>query len=173
MSLPSIQEIISLYLYGQSTKPSSADLLSDQWIRSRAIDEVSILNAPPDGRKIIITPEVTNGTTITLDQTEYMTIGPGRFATPEKFLLVNKFLNGDGNIPAGSYVLSSSTNLPSPPPDIFLKDYGYTEANRVSTIYQYVMGVMDPDFSERAYIHGSTAFKITGGNFIVYPDGSR
>lgn len=159
MSLPSIRNIISLYLYGKINPPSSADLLSDQWIRSKAIPAVPATATSP---KI---PAVTHGTTITLDQHEYMTIGPGRFATPEKFNLVNKFLDGNSTMPIG---ITSLNNIIDPD-----NKYGFIDNDAKSTVYQYVMGTFDADYAERAYVHGTTGFKITSGDFVVNIDGSR
>ena len=166
MSMPSIEEIMSLYLYGQSSKPSATDLLNDQWIRGKAVPEVSIPNAPPNGDKLIIYPAITNGAIITLDQTEYMTNGPGRFASPEKFSLINKFLNGEGNIPVG--IIPYADIL-----DPQIVNYSFSKNDLKTTIFQYVMGVTDSDFAERAYVHGTTGFKIVGGDFIVNPDNTR
>ena len=64
MAMPTAEEIVSLYLFGQETPP--ADLKTDQWIRP-----------PGDGKQ---TKEV--------DVNEYMTIGGGRFVKVENFLYV-------------------------------------------------------------------------------------
>ena len=57
MSLPTIEEITNLYLFGQKTKPT--DLLNDELIR-------------------------TNPTPSQVYTYEYMTSGPGRFSTIDK-----------------------------------------------------------------------------------------
>jgi len=152
MSIPNITEIVSWYLYGQKTPPSPADLADDKWIRPEAIKATKTA------------PAITQGATIWIDSHEYMTTGAGRFATPEKFDLVRKFLNGDGIFSTGTYSPISINNNPNPLLAL---------ANPDATVYQYVMGMFDADYADRAYVSGTTSFRITGGDFIVNPDGSR
>ena len=69
-TIPTAEEIVSLYLYGQLTPP--ANLKTEQLIR-------------PPGL----------GITKNVDVNEYMTTGGGRFVKVENFLCVRNFLAAD------------------------------------------------------------------------------
>lgn len=70
-TIPNIYQIISYYLYGQTTKPEDA------------LDE-RIVNRPKD-----------DSSTITVNALEFMTTGAGRYAQVGNFLAVRKFLAGE------------------------------------------------------------------------------
>src|SRR5687768_7902466 len=70
MSLPTAQQMTRIYLYGQDTLPAPASLITDDMIR-------------PDG---------STTTPVTIDVSEYMSTGAGRFATGAQFELVDRFL---------------------------------------------------------------------------------
>ena len=78
MSLPTIEIMTNLYLYGQQIKPDN--LVDDIWIR----------------------PE-TQTTPFSVDINQYMS-GPGRFATLDKFNIVLGFFEGTGT-PYSSYLI--------------------------------------------------------------------
>ncbi len=71
MSMPTIEQVVSRYLFNQNSPP--LDLKDEQLIRLR--DEL--------------------GTELTVDMDEFMTTGGGRFVGVERFRYVRKFLEGD------------------------------------------------------------------------------
>ncbi|OTG95834.1 hypothetical protein B9T24_08675 [Acinetobacter sp. ANC 4654] len=72
-TIPNMYQIISYYLYGQTTKPEDA------------LDE-RIVNFHKDDRL-----------PITVNALEFMTTGAGRYAQVGNFLAVRKFLAGEYN----------------------------------------------------------------------------
>jgi hypothetical protein len=90
MNVPNIQQMISWYLYGQEMPPTPSELLTDQWIRYADYPRI------PGPTAAETLPAERFGAIIDIDAVEYMTTGPGRFATPDKFALVRKFLTGEG-----------------------------------------------------------------------------
>jgi VCBS repeat-containing protein len=157
-SIPTTQEIVSLYLYGQKTPPGPSELKDNRWIRNA--DQPTVLNS--DG--VVSLPFERFGALITIDANEYMTTGAGRFATAEKFDFIKNFLNNKGDFAVGVYrpVPGSTTGR--------LED---ALGTKNATVSQYVMGMYDADYTDRAYVSGSTAFTISSGEFIVNPDGTR
>ncbi len=86
MALPTAEEIINYYLYGQSTKPS--DIETDSIIR-------------PSGA----------GVTIDL-QIEDVMAGPGRFAIGPVFTLVTRFFSTEGaGLPPGTYTKAQLADI--------------------------------------------------------------
>lgn len=81
MTTELIKDIISVFLYGSTTRPSN--LFSDNLIRD-------------DGATTIVT----------VDASAYMTSGGGRFAKPNQFEVVTKFFNTSNSLDARSYTLS-------------------------------------------------------------------
>jgi hypothetical protein len=81
-SMPSAVQMMSLYLYGQVNAPRGDQLLSDQWIRPAK-----------------------DTTPIEIDAAWYMQFGAGRFATPDKFAVVQNFFAGNDSLKAGTYSL--------------------------------------------------------------------
>jgi len=141
MSLPTIELMTNLYLYGQPTKPSN--LVDDVLIRPKS--ETLPFN---------------------VDINEYMN-GPGRFATLDKFNIVQAFFDPsshpltDNNIPQGIYTKAQLNAY-----------YGFSEI--WISITQSDYGIGDADFLTRAYIWQSTAFKLSDDTlFEVRADGSR
>lgn len=76
MSLPTVQEITNLYLYGQETTPNSEELVDEQLIRPDLDLEYKEINA-----------------------VEYMNVDAGRFALGSMSALVKKFFSFVGDIP--------------------------------------------------------------------------
>ena len=71
MTMPTAQEILCLYLYGQKTPP--ANIKTDILIRPEGVGQVSL----------------------NVDMNEYMTTGGGRFVKVESFRYVRNFLAGN------------------------------------------------------------------------------
>ena len=99
-----------------------------------------------------------------VDKNEYMTTGGGRFVKVENFRYVRNFL--------------AATDYPgvSLAPGVYTRDQllqAYQKEGKLSA-WQYYLGVQDDDYSDRAYVFGSTDFEIVpDAKFIVNPDGSR
>lgn len=150
MSIPTAKEILSWYLYGQSTPPAPDDLRDDQFIRPTGID----------------------GPSITVNSADYMRNGGGRFVGIGNFNFVRNFLEGSdytnarvnpgvSSLAPGVY---STANL--------LNSYGIADGN--IGVSQYFLEPTAADFKDRAYVFGSTAFRInTDARFIVKADGTR
>ncbi|RLM17922.1 hypothetical protein BIY29_18815 [Brenneria alni] len=146
MALPSAEQVTNKYLYGTDGKPE--DSLSP-----------SILDHRSD----------TSKNKIAVDTTEYMTDGAGRFVNPANFNIVEKFFNTD--IPPGTYTKTE-----------MLQRFGHIDpqTGKATNLYggyivnQIFLGTNDPDYAERAYIWGTTKFKVADGvEFVVNPDGTR
>ncbi|MDX5630487.1 MULTISPECIES: calcium-binding protein [unclassified Brenneria] len=146
MALPSAEQVTNKYLYGTDGKPE--DRLNP-----------SILDHRSD----------TSKNKIEVDITEYMTDGAGRFVNSANFNIVEKFFNTD--IPPGTYTKTE-----------MLQRFGHIDpqTGKATNLYggyivnQIYLGTNDPDYAERAYIWGTTKFKVADGvKFVVNPDGTR
>ncbi len=144
-------EVLNLYLYGAATTP--VDLLSASLVR----------------------PDDAAPTTFSVSRASYITEGPGRFANPSRFDVVQSFFSGD---------LTSAI-------DQGLIEFGrqYTEGEIESILEQVSGRTFSPiveldqklfvddidDYAERVLIWNNTAFEIdeTTARFVVYSDGSR
>ena len=146
--LPTAKEVTNLFLYGQTTTPSN--LTSESLIR-------------PNGYTLPPRP---------VDTDTYMA-GPGRFATPDKFEIVKKFLNPLTDLT--SFQLA---------PGAYTKEMLWTAfgisllgqdfSRRAVLIDQTEHDDGKDDFLERAYIWNTTAFSIKdGARFIVEMNGTR
>jgi Ca2+-binding RTX toxin-like protein len=149
MSLPTAEEVTNKYLYGSINRPS--DLL-DQSI----IDHKNS-NTPNE---------------IKINAVEYMASGPGKFVNAANFDLVKQFFDLSNSIPPGTY---TKTDV--------LKMFGYLDpvtGNAIQGMYagyavnQIYLGTNEPDYAERAYIWGTTGFKINDDPiFVVDISGNR
>lgn len=140
-AMPTIEEITNLYLYGQSTSPSS--LTDESLIRE------------------------SNETTLRqVDISAYMA-GPGRFALPVLFEIIQMFFNGEGTLGPGAYfkqTIAANFWGWTADPDHF---YGLN-------IEQSFHDDGGGDYLERAYIWNNTSFKISDETlFVIGEDGSR
>lgn len=143
--MPTAEEAICLYLYGQKTPP--ADLKSEQLIR-----------------------EPGNGSVpLEVDINEYMTTGGGRFVKVENFNYVRNFLAGSdytASLKPGVYTRDQLLEAYG-----LQKEGG--SGGQLDRI-QYYFGINDQDYMDRAYVFWSTKFKINSdAEFIINPDGSR
>ncbi|WPE82331.1 putative Ig domain-containing protein [Acinetobacter baumannii] len=147
-TIPSIQQIVSQYLWGQKNMPAPSELVDSKWIR----DE--------------------NYSTINIDQYEYMTLGAGRYATVDMFGIFNKFFDAKIiDLPAKNY---SFTELV----DILYSSYPESKRpteNSSLGLSQYQMDINSADYAQRAYIFGSTSFTANWSemSFIVNENGSK
>lgn len=144
MSLLTAAEITNLYLYGNKTKPENIE--SESLIRS---DPLTV----PTSTKVNIN--------------EYMTTGPGRFASPAKFELIKQFFT--------SQAVHLDANTPEKP------YYTKTELFAAFGINTGWVGLQQSlyddgadNYLERAYIWESTAFQIDeNAKFVVEANGTR
>jgi len=146
MSMPTIEQVVSRYLFNQNSPP--LDLKDEQLIRLR--DEL--------------------GTELTVDMDEFMTTGGGRFVGVERFRYVRKFLEGDDAFYKGASVLPPGIYAKA---DI-LGYYNINLNNQYVSVKQYYQGIYDSDYAERAYVFGSGRYLINDDAlFIVNSDGTR
>lgn len=139
--LPKAKEITNLFLYGQSLRP--ANLIDPTLIREST-------DVPPP---------------VQIDINAYMS-GPGRFATPNKFSVIQKFFNPLTD-PA-SFQLAPGTYTKT---QIFAA-FGVTVGWIGIDQSQYDDG--KDNFLERAYIWNKTAFMLRdGAKFVVESNGNR
>jgi hypothetical protein len=139
--LPTAEEVTNLYLYGQIKKPT--DMTDETLIRAST-------DFPPP---------------VPIDVDTYMA-GPGRFATPDKFEIVKKFLNPLTDL--SSFQLAPGTYTKNQLFSAFGIAVGFITIDQS----QYDDG--KDDFLERAYIWNTTAFMIKdGAEFVVEPGGNR
>lgn len=144
-TIPTAQEILCLYLYGQKTPPS--DLKSDVLIRAEGLGEEPAI----------------------VDINEYMTTGGGRFVKVESFRYVRNFLAGNDSAYIKEKVLPGIYSAKK-----LLDIYEVSEKDRELGIQQYSLGLWDTDYIDRSYVFGSGNFKINDdAKFIVNSDGSR
>ncbi|HEV7405589.1 MAG TPA: hypothetical protein VGO11_21770 [Chthoniobacteraceae bacterium] len=97
---------------------------------------------------------------VEMSQAEVMNSGYGRMITPTCFPIVQLFLQGAGNIPAGSYDFAG------------LHRFGLTSSRRINTdlygdnTYGITSGTIDA--SSAAYVHGTVGFALMRGTrFLV------
>ncbi|MDN2701266.1 hypothetical protein O0881_04550 [Janthinobacterium sp. SUN100] len=135
------QEVTNYYLYGSSNKPATIDTA----LMIRPVDETS---------------------TVSINTVEYMSTGPGRFANPVLFEVIDKFFNPTGTdassmLQAGSYQKA----------DLF-SAFGIVSGGLVLQQWLYDDGL--DDMVERAYIWNTTQFQIDPrARFIVDQNGNR
>lgn len=130
------QQVTNLYLYGQLTKP--LDLVNEALIR-------------PEG----------DGPSTTVPVSWYMDSGPGRFANPVLFDVVNLFFTSPNTIASGTYTEAQIRQL-----------LGTNQA--YITQQQWAYSDTIDDFAERTYIWNTVGFEIDDqAQFIVAADGTR
>ncbi|WP_282600499.1 calcium-binding protein [Ralstonia pseudosolanacearum] len=147
MSLPTAEQVTNKYLYGADKRPG--DMLDPSILNHR--DRASE-NAIP------------------IDAVEYMTSGSGRFVNSANFDWIEKFFNKDIAIEPGVYDLTRIFEMVGSVD----AQTGEKKSDAGYTVNQIYLGTSDPDYAERAYIWGTTKFKIAdGAEFVVNSDGSR
>ncbi|MEM8723718.1 MAG: hypothetical protein AAGE84_31315, partial [Cyanobacteria bacterium P01_G01_bin.39] len=105
------------------------------------------------------------------DMLDYLTNGAGRYATPAVFPIIDDFFN--------SFLPPNPEDEPYDVSDIrreldLRDDDDFREATEVA-IWQYGTDTTSLDFPERAYIFGTTGFKLdlTNADFIVNDNGNK
>ncbi|MDD5228344.1 MAG: hypothetical protein PHD53_06045, partial [Methylococcales bacterium] len=150
MSLLTAEEVTNLYLYGIKNLPAN-------------IEDEALIRSDP----------LSEPTSVNVDINEYMTSGPGRFASPAFFDVVEQFfapLEGE----LFKLAFPASTNLA---PGIYSK-YDLFTAFGIGKAWVGIQQSLYDDgqdnYLERAYIWESTAFQIDGNaKFVINADGSR
>ena len=139
----SAQAITNLFLYGKKNRP--LDLVDSN------------------------IPLRTTGVSTSVNVQEYMTSGPGRYATPEKFELIQRFFNEVSIEPqkdtAGNITFYNENDLANL--------LGVDE--RIIVINQANIETGSSDYAERVYIWNTTGFEIDEGvtEFWVDENGNR
>ncbi|MDO3560208.1 calcium-binding protein [Ralstonia pseudosolanacearum] len=147
MSLPNAEQVTNRYLYGADKRPG--DML-----------DPSILNHRDSASE----------NSIPVDAVEYMKSGGGRFVNSANFDWIEKFFNKDISIEPGVYDLTRIFEMVGSVD----AQSGEKKSYAGYAVNQIYLGTSDPDYAERAYIWGTTKFKIAdGAEFVVNPDGSR
>ncbi|NTJ36357.1 hypothetical protein G6K86_32685 [Agrobacterium rhizogenes] len=131
------KQVTALFLYGTSTKPD--DLIDPNLIRDSNVTTPFIVN-----------------------KDDYMVNGPGRFANPALFEVVQLFFAAPGiTLAPGTYTESAVRGL-----------LGTNEAIIRQQQWAYSDGI--DDFAERVYVWNSVAFEIDDrAQFVVDADGTR
>ena len=146
-TLPTITEIISLYLYGQATKPDN--LLDDQIIRPGKANSEAIADF---------------GATKSIDIHEFMTTGAGRYVDVGNFKAVRKFLAGEySQLTAKTYNTKQFFDAIGKP----------NKEDQKLGVLNYGLDVDSEDYIDRCYVFGSMSFELNSdAEFIVGEDGS-
>ncbi len=142
------ENITNLYLYGQLNKPQN--LVDDNLIRE------------PDDEN-----NLTAQTTVNVDAVKLMETGPGRFAVPAQFELVQRFFNPSFNPTPGEYFSLSKSELNS-------QYFGIRNIGWDVRQVNYDDG--QDNLTERAYIWNNMAFQIANDSnikFVIEPDGTK
>lgn len=141
MALPSASLVVSNFLYGT--------------------------DAPPDDKNndaIIRSADILVGSSISVSMQEYME-GPGRFATPEKFLILKMFFDHSFYIPPGTY---DEIELRD-----FLEIYISNIPARVDLAQVNYQDSFD-DYALRSLIWNTSSFEINdNAQFVVSSDDIR
>lgn len=147
MTLPSAELVTNKYLYGTDSRP--VDIL-----------DPSVLNQQNNS----------TDNSISVSAIEYMKDGAGRFVNSANFEWIEKFFNPIITLAPGVYSKEQIFEL-----------FGYIDPQTGQKtgyagyiVNQVYLGTKDPDYAERAYIWGTTKFKVAdGAEFVVNEDGSR
>jgi Ca2+-binding RTX toxin-like protein len=148
MALPSYQDIVSRYLWGNANPPSASAKVSDTWIRPGSASE-----------------------TVAVNLTEFMSAtGPGRFALGANFDLVENFFNTSANF-LGIGTVDAQGNRHMTKADIGayfgLSSYSYVMEQR-----NYQDGYND--YVERSFLYNSMSFSIKDeADFVITTQGYK
>ena len=100
------------------------------------------------------------------DMLEYLTDGAGRYAIPSVFPIVDTFFSLLTPLPQKSYTASQLQT------ELGLSNQEFKEASKTA-IWQYGTDTLSSDFAERAYIFGTTDFKLDLSNAVFKVDASN
>lgn len=153
MSLPTTEQVMSMYLYGQDTKPDLDALLRGDYLRPA--------NAP--------------NTTLQINVSDYMDAGPGRFVGAHMFDVVRLFFELDlSGLPPRDYYTEKEIS------DIF-RQMGHS-VDALVRIQQTQFSDFIDDYAYRAFVWNTTAFEIKdsdpatragGARFRILADGTK
>lgn len=150
MTLPTVKDIVNMYLYGQASTPEN--LLNTSLIR----------------------PAATAPLVIDINALEYMTGGPGRFAVGAQFDLVKDFFTADSSVflSAGT-VLANGDRVFSKVEAAALFGFGPNDFYGWNT-QQYLWRDGTDDYAVRTFVYGSSSFKIgDNAQFVIAAAGNR
>ena len=140
MTLPSLESVVSYFLYGSVTPPT--DKAQESLIRPVGL--ATDFPAP-------------------LSIADYMT-GPGRFALPSRFELVNRFMSETGQSNGQRQVFTKEE---------LASQYGIS-GDFGLTFNQALYDDGSPDYAERAFLWASTRFALSDTTrFVIEADGTR
>jgi RTX calcium-binding nonapeptide repeat (4 copies) len=142
------ENITNLYLYGQLDKPQNL------------VDE-NLIREPDDENSLAAQ------TTVNVDAVNLMQTGPGRFAVPAQFELVQRFFNPSFNPTPGKYFSLSKSELNN-------QYFGLRSITWAMRQVNYDDG--QDNLTERAYIWNNMAFQIADApniKFIIEADGTK
>lgn len=153
MTLPTMHEVTSMFLYGSET-PSS-NFANQNLTQDRGTKEINV------------------NTDEFLDRND----GPGRFVVASNSVMMQRFFDtAAADFAAGVFAAhqDSSTGIVMMSKDELDEIYGLTANNiwhGISVDNKWIYDDVD-DYAERTYIYGNISFKISEDvNFVVYPDG--
>ncbi|MDI1279645.1 calcium-binding protein, partial [Methylobacter sp.] len=139
MNILTAEEITNLYLYGTTTTPSN--LTDESLIRPN--------NNPP--------------LEISVDGNVFMQTGPGRFALPVIWEVVNEFFNLNRGLQTGTYTEQQLRTL-----------FGISSDDGLHTVQQYNYDDSLDNYAERTYIWNSGSCEINSNAvFVVDTNGNR
>lgn len=144
-TMPTALEIVSLYLWGKKQPPAPNELNDDKWIR-RADERSSIF----------------------IDAESYMKDSGGRFATPDRFKIITAFFDKNIKIKHRDTPYTFAQICKEIYPDKDSKEF------LTMPLYQYDLGILHPDYQDRAYVFGSTRIKLANEDKIkIYSESGR
>ena len=143
----SAEKVTNLYLWGTETRPENEDLLSSGIIR------------PTDDPRV--------PTSVNVD--DYMSVGPGRYATAHDFGIVHSFFASDAS------ALRTYANVASDEDATFTEEEFRNYIGGADALISQSESLLDhaeADFAERIYIWETVAFEIADtARFAVTPEG--
>jgi DNA-binding beta-propeller fold protein YncE len=139
MNILTAEEITNLYLYGTPTTPTN---LADE---------------------SLIRPNNTAPLEISVDGNVFMQTGPGRFALPVLWDVVNEFFNLNSGLQPGTYTEQQLRTL-----------LGISTEDGLQTVQQYNYDDGLDNYAERSYIWNSGSYEINiNAVFVVDANGNR
>ncbi len=153
MTLPTIHEVTSMFLYGSATPPNNFtenDLTEDRGVKAINVDTDEFLDSDD---------------------------GPGRFVVASNSVMMQRFFQtAAADYAAGTFSehRDDATGIVTMTKAQLDEVYGLT-ANKIwhgiAVDNKWVYDDLD-DYAARTYIYGNISFKISeDANFVIYPDG--
>ncbi len=144
-------QVLNLYLYGAASTP--ADLLSANLVRSADAE----------------------ATIFSVSRASYITEGPGRFANPSRFDVVQSFFSGDLTSAIDQDLIEFGRQYTEDEIESILEQVSGRTFSRIIELDQKLFADDIDDYAERVLIWNNTAFEIdeTTARFVVNADGTR